>query len=260
MKFNRHVEPIDNNVQDRHSDAWKALCRYIDELADSGAREFNPREALGPELYAGIFTLPESIGKLKQVTNIMLYGSKLKRIPPEIGEMSALEDLDVYTSRSLQWLPYELVHCRNLTKSRASTRHLYGNFKNRLHFPWLKHNPVRYHGDTLKCSVCGREITYDKTLQLWISLRLGTDTFPLLVNSCSRQCTESLPPPRENYVSHPHRGGTSVEQPPTYDVLFDEAVKLARQKRVQERAAARPAGFVGPDEEDSEPVRVSIKL
>lgn len=214
MKFNRHVSPINNDVQDRTSDAWKALCRYVDEIAANGSKEFSPREALGPELYAGIFTLPESIAKLKHVTKVQLYGSKLKRLPPEIGEMTALTHFDVYTSYGLQWFPYELTRCKNLRQSRVSTRALYGNYKHRLHFPWLKGNPVRYLGDTVKCSVCGRETSYDKILQLWISLKVGTDVLPLLVNSCSSECTQSLPVPHPNYVQQPHRGGTSIVQPP----------------------------------------------
>ena len=144
MKLNRRVSRIDNDVQDRSSDAWKALCRYIDELEASGADEFAPCEALGPELYAGIFTLPESIGKLKRVTKVHLYGSKLKRIPPEIGEMTALTYFDVYTSYGLEWVPYELTRCKNLIDSRVSTRALYGNYKHRLHFPPLQGNPFRY--------------------------------------------------------------------------------------------------------------------
>jgi len=220
MKINRHVSPIENEVQDRTSDGWKALCRYIDELAESGAEEFSPLEALGPELYSGIFALPESIAKLKRVTKVWLYRSKLKRIPPEIGEMTALTHLDVYTSYDLQWFPYELTRCRNLVGSRVSTRALYGNYKLRLHFPWLKGNPVRYHGDLLKCSVCGSEISYDKTWQLWISLKVGTDVLPLLVNSCSRQCTLSLPTPPSNYVQEPHQGGTSVAQPTDYGEMM----------------------------------------
>lgn len=40
MKFNRHVSPIENDVQDRTTDAWKALCRYIDELEASGGKSF----------------------------------------------------------------------------------------------------------------------------------------------------------------------------------------------------------------------------
>jgi hypothetical protein len=220
MKIKRHVSQIENEVQDRTSDAWKALCRYIEELADSGAEEFSPREALGPELYSRIFTLPESIATLKSVTKVWLYGSKLKRIPPEIGEMTALTHFDVYTSYGLQWFPYELTRCKNLIESRVSTRALYGNYKHRIHFPWLKGNPVRYHGETVRCSVCGAEIGHDETWQLWISLKVGTDVLPLLVNSCSRECTQSLPTPHSNYVQQAHQGGTSVAQPPDYGEMM----------------------------------------
>jgi hypothetical protein len=232
MKFNRHVSAIENDVQDRTTDAWKALCRYIDELADSGADEFSPREAIGPEMYSGIFTLPETIAKLKHVTKVSLYGSKLKRIPPEVGEMAALRYLDVYTSYDLRWFPYELTPCKNLIQSRVSTRALYGNYTHRLHFPRLEGNPVRYHGDTVKCSVCDGEITYDKTWQLWISLKVGTDVLPLLVNSCSKRCTDSLPTPHPDYVQHAHRGGASVVQPPDYDEMMRlEDIQLQQQSK-----------------------------
>lgn len=237
MKLNRHVSRIDNDVQDRSSDAWKALCRYIDELEASGADEFAPCEALGPELYAGIFTLPESIGKLKRVTKVHLYGSKLKRIPPEIGDMTALTYFDVYTSYDLQWVPYELTRCKNLIDSRVSTRALYGNYKHRLHFPPLQGNPFRYHGDTVKCSVCSAETGYDNIVQLWISLKVGTDVFPMLVNSCSRQCSESLPTPHHNYVQTAHRGGTSIAQPPDEYALWQLAQLEAKEEAVPAPAA-----------------------
>jgi hypothetical protein len=254
MKFNRHVSPIENNVQDRTTDAWEALCRYIDELEVSGAVEFSPLEALGPELFAGIFTLPESIGKLKHVTKIHLYGSKLKRIPPEIGEMTALTHFDVYTSYGLQWFPYELTRCKNLVQSRVSTRVLYGNYKNRLHFPWLKGNPVRYYGDMVKCSVCGCEISYDKTWQLWISLKVGTDVLPLLVNSCSKQCTQSLPTSHPNYVQHAHRGGTSVEQPSDSDKVT--VTDKPRRHEQPEKAAA--IGYVSKQNESQKLPRLKV--
>lgn len=41
-EFNRHVSAIENDVQDRTTDAWKALCRYMDEL-EEGLKNF-PRE------------------------------------------------------------------------------------------------------------------------------------------------------------------------------------------------------------------------
>jgi hypothetical protein len=225
--MNQYISRIENDVQDRDSAAWKALCHYIDELADSEGEEFSPRDAIGPDLFAEISTLPESIAKLKHVSKVWLYGSKLKRIPPEIGEMTSLKFLDVYTSYGLHWFPYELMHCQNLTSSRISTRALYGNYKNRMPFPALTRNPVHYHGNPLRCSICRCEIGYQETNQLWISLKVGTDVVPLLVNTCSTKCESRLPNPHPNYVQQAHKGGSSLKQPPDYY----EAMELEIQQR-----------------------------
>lgn len=208
-----NITKIKQDRQDRDSQAWKKLCEYIDQLAESGGEEFSPLEALGKEMFFHIYTLPESIAKLKKVKKIWLYGSKLAYLPPEIGEMESLEYFDPYTSYDLMWFPYEIVHCKNLKDSRVSTRALYGNFKNRKPFPRLVHNPVRYHSETVKCSVCKKEMAYDETNQLWITLRVGTDDLPLLVNLCSRECEQKLPPPAEGYIEYPHKGGSEQKIP-----------------------------------------------
>jgi hypothetical protein len=135
--MNTRISKIENNVQDRNSVAWKKLCDYVDKVAIENRDEFSPVEELGKELFAQIHTLPETISKLKNVTKVWLYGSKLKRIPPEIGEMEALEYFDPYTSYDLHWFPYEITKCKNLKDSRVSTRALYGNWKNRMGFPQL---------------------------------------------------------------------------------------------------------------------------
>ncbi|MBD0297725.1 MAG: leucine-rich repeat domain-containing protein [Flavisolibacter sp.] len=185
----------------------------MEKVARKGSSEFSPGEALGLELYTQIKTLPESIGKLKKVRKIWLYGSKLQRIPPEIGQMEALEYFDVYTSYDLQWLPYEIMYCKRLKDSRISTRALYGNYKNRMAFPSLQNNPVRYEGETLHCSVCKKEMTYQQTNQMWISLNVATDVLPLLVNLCSQECEASLPKPHPAYVPFAHKGGAELVQP-----------------------------------------------
>ena len=227
---------IENDVQDRSSLAWKRRCQYVDEIAANGSDEFVPREALGNELFAQIHTLPESISKLKKVTKIGLYGSALKRIPPEIGEMDSLEYFDPYTSYNLNWFPYEIMDCKKLKDSRISTRALYGNFKNRMEFPILDNNPVRYSGENLNCSICKKEINYSETNQLWITLRTGTDTIPLLANLCSIECQEELPSLEESehypYVNHPHKGGSSLKQPPTEHDLW---LKRRAQREEEEK-------------------------
>lgn len=214
--MNDRIFNIENEVQDRNSVAWKMLCDYVDMVERDNRDEFSPLEELGPELFSQIHTLPETISKLKKVKKLWLYGSKLKRIPPEIGEMESLEYFDPYTSYDLHWFPYEITNCKNLKDSRVSTRALYGNFKNRMGFPHLIQNPVRYFGESVKCSVCKKEITYDRLNQLWISLSVGTDVLPLLANLCSTECEGKLPQPPKGYVQHPHKGGADLKQP-TYE-------------------------------------------
>lgn len=211
--MNKRISKIENEVQDRNSVAWKKLCVYVDRVAAENLEEFLPVEELGQELFAQIHTLPETISKLKKVKKVWLYGSKLKRIPPEIGEMEALEYFDPYTSYDLHWFPYEITRCKNLKSSRVSTRTLYGNYKNRMKFPRLNHNPVRYSEQTVSCSVCGQNTTYETINQLWISLNVGTDILPLLTNLCSTECENKLPKPPENYIQFPHKGGADLEQP-----------------------------------------------
>src|SRR5882672_3141571 len=154
--MNNRISAISNNFQDRNSEAWVRLCKYVDEVADKGKDEFSPLEELGQNLFSQIHTLPESIAKLKNVKKVWLYGSKIKRLPPEIGKMDSLEYFDPYTSYDLHWFPYEITNCKKLKDSRVSTRTLYGNFKNRMGFPSLKNNPVKYFGDIVHCSVCSK--------------------------------------------------------------------------------------------------------
>ncbi|MGV6862504.1 MAG: hypothetical protein ACWA41_12085 [Putridiphycobacter sp.] len=216
VKMNNNISKIKNNIQDRNSEAWKKLCEYVDIVAKKGSEEFSPRDHLGDKLFEQIYTLPETIGKLKKVKKVWLYGSNLKRIPPEIGQMESLEYFDPYTSYDLKWFPYELTKCKNLKDSRISTRALFGNFKNRKPFPALDNNPVKYEGERVKCSICDKSMSYDETNQLWITLRIGTDTVPLLANLCSKECKARLPLPPKGYVQTPHKGGAKLKQP-TYE-------------------------------------------
>ena len=204
---------IENVEQDRNSIAWRKLCEYVEHVSKESLEEFSPLEILGYELYSQIYTLPESIATLKNVKKLWLYGSNLKQIPPEIGQMEALEYFDPYTSYNLHWFPYEIMHCKNLKESRISTRVLYGNYKNRLPFPSLEENQIRYHGNSLNCSVCKKQIDYTDTNQMWITIKIATDIVPLLVNLCSVECKNKLPQPPEDYVQFPHKGGPDLEQP-----------------------------------------------
>ena len=202
---------VDN--QDRHSAAWKTLCAYIDEMATIHADEFIPLSILGAQAFSAIQTLPASIGTLKQVTKMHLYGSSLRYLPPEIGDCSALTHFDPYTSYDLHWFPYEITRCTALKSSRVSTRALYGNYKTRMPFPDLRTTVIQYESEDLSCSVCGKPITYAETNQVWISLWVATDVLPLLVNACSTTCIDALPTPPEGYLPWPHKGGQALLQP-----------------------------------------------
>ncbi len=224
FKFENKLSNLENDFQDKSSEAWVKLCEYVDKIADEGSEKFSPVEYLGKELYQQIYTLPESIRKLKKVKKVLLVGSQLKRIPPEIGKMESLEYFDPYTSYHLHWFPYEISYCKHLKDSRVSTRALYGNYKHRSPFPDLTQNPVRYEGEKLTCSICQKAMTYEEVNQLWISLRIGTDVLPLLINACSKACEEKLPVPPKAYVQNHHKGGPDVVQP-SYEEWSNEYAK-----------------------------------
>ncbi|MGH1384197.1 hypothetical protein [Kordia sp.] len=212
----RHI-PIENDVQDTSAEAWKKICEYVEIAAREKHSEFNPAEYIGSELYFQLHTLPASIAKLTHVKKLMLYGSSMKRIPVEIGKMTALEEFTPYTSYDLHWFPYEITECKNLKDSVVSTRALYGNFKHRRTFPSLLDNPVTYDSETISCSVCKKVIAQAETDQWWISLRVATDVLPLLANVCSHECKKALPKPTKGYLQYPHKGGKELGQPPKED-------------------------------------------
>ena len=168
---------------------------------------------MSPELWSQVVTLPPSISKLTSVRKLYLYGSHLVRLPPEIGDMVKLEELDLYTSYRLHWVPFEVTRCSKLTRSRVSTRALYGNYKYRPPFPKLGGDNSKTNLPT-ECSVCRRTLASETARQVWISLRVATDVLPLLVSACSEECIRRLPPGAYGYIDRPHTGGLDLIQPP----------------------------------------------
>jgi hypothetical protein len=188
---------------------------------------FRPLVDMTPAERADLVTLPSSIARLTKVRHLLLYGSQLVRIPPEIGAMASLEVFEPYTSYSLHWFPYELTRCAHLRDSTVSTRAIYGNFKYRPPFPPLRPRGALANAGTdldpeiwgvdaiAACSVCSGPIDPARFRQVWISLRIATDVLPLLVNACSTACVQALPTPPDGYVQQPHTGGPHLQQPPT---------------------------------------------
>ena len=207
-----HELALHCEIQDTHSDAWKSLEAYIRKVDADGSDELNPIAGIGPAKWEQIVTLPPSIGILQSVKFLSLYGSHLVRIPPEIGEMTNLEDFDPYTSYCLHWFPFEITRCKKLKCSRVSTRTLYGNYKYRAPFPRLP----KLSADLIPatCSVCQVPFTERGPYQRWISLAVASDVLPLLVHACSTECIQRLPKPPEGYVPEPHQGGLGIMQPP----------------------------------------------
>src|SRR5271157_712480 len=145
-------------------------------------------------------------------------GSWLVRKPsrpnsPEIGEMTNLEEFDTYTSYCLHWFPDEITRCKKLSRSRISTRAVYGNYKYRAPFPRLP--SISADLTPACCSVCRGPFTKHGIFQAWVSLPVATDVLPLLVHACSSECLQKLPKPAEGYVPQPHQCGFEVKQPPT---------------------------------------------
>jgi hypothetical protein len=206
-----NVPNLQSEPQDHNTPGWMRTVELIQAHARVQSAVFEPSSNMDWDDWLEVITLPPDLGDLPAVKQFRLYGSHLRRLPPEIGRMEALEDLDIYTSYSLHWLPYEITRCANLRKSRMSTRALYGNRKTRLPFPRLS-RPI----ETLlprTCSVCDRPFSGSTPQLLWITLRIGTDDAPLLVHSCSKECTLSLPSPAFGHHPRPHKGGGGTGMP-----------------------------------------------
>jgi len=207
--------------QDTTAPGWLRLLQLIDEAAADGREEFRPFTELSTEERDQVITLPAAIGRLTAVRHLVLYGSNLVRIPPEIRAMSALRQFTPYTSYRLHWYPYELTRCRQLAGSTVSTRALYGNEKTRPPFPELADAVDAPVGDAdpgvwgaeavRRCSVCDGPVV--RVHQRWLSMRVATDVLPLLVNACSAACVAALPAGHEDHVRTPHLGGPSLVQP-----------------------------------------------
>lgn len=217
--------------QDTSAPGWQHLLELVDEAAADGREEFRPLIELSPEARRQVVTLPPSIAKLTAVRPLVLYGSNLVRIPPEIGAMTSLEEFTPYTSYRLHWFPYEITRCRKLTCSTVSTRALFGNYKLRPPFPRLPPSqdsvaerdpadldPRRWGATAIhSCSTCDRPIEQAGLHQVWISIRVATDVLPLLVSACSPECVAALPNGAQDYIPSPHKGGSVDEPPPDWD-------------------------------------------
>jgi hypothetical protein len=199
-----HDEP-----QDTECDAWRKVEASIERAASQGVEEFAPLRMLSPEERQWIVTLPPTVAKLKSVRRLILAGSALVRLPPELGHLH-LRELVVHPAPRLHWFPFELSRMTNVRLT-VSAHALYGNHRHRPTFPHLfprKLPSVR------PCSVCSGSFEDHGQLRVWISLPVGGDVLPLLVQACSSKCVQRLPHAPPSYLPRPHTGGLALQQPP----------------------------------------------
>jgi hypothetical protein len=205
------VPDMHSDAQDERVPGWSLLGNLVERVGRMNAPVFEPSAEIAWEDWIRVVTLPTEIASLTRVQEIRLYGSHLRRLPPEVGRMTSLESLDVYTSYSLHWLPYEITRCAHLRDSRMSTRALYGNRNTRLPFPRLT-RPLEALLP-LTCSVCDRSFGNQSPSLYWTTQWIGTDHVPLLIHSCSRSCTDSVPTAPAGFFPRPHKGGGGVGMP-----------------------------------------------
>jgi hypothetical protein len=203
---NMHAEAQDESVV-----GWAQITNLIERLARTGTALLEPSAHIPREDWMRVITLPPVLISLTQVKEVRLYGSHLRRLPPEIGRMSSLRELDIYTSYSLHWLPYEVTRCVHLSASRMSTRALYGNTKTRLPFPRLS-RPMEALLPTT-CSVCDQPFGERTPQPFWTTQRVGTDYVPLLIHGCSSACIDSVPSAPSGFFERPHKGGGGIGMP-----------------------------------------------
>jgi len=193
--------------------AWDVVCEIIYDAEQKDILELNLNQLMDKEDYYALNTLPVTIGSLKALKKLGIYGSNISWIPKEISGCENLQEFTPYQSHRLHWLPYEIKKCENLTESTISTRALYGNYKTRSPFPDLKEDKWLWSENNELCSVCDEQSV--SLQQYWISEKVATDIVPLLVSVCSVTCLSKVGDyVIEDYVPYPHQGGLTVHQPP----------------------------------------------
>src|SRR5262245_61076897 len=87
---NLHIEP-----QDASAPGWSQTIDLVQAATADQSSTFEPSAQMAWEDWIGVITLPSQISLMHALKELRLYGSHLRRLPPEIGGMSALENLDI---------------------------------------------------------------------------------------------------------------------------------------------------------------------
>lgn len=199
-----HVDELSKTAR-----AWDIVREIFDKAKIKGTREINLGKLMDRHDYKSLNTLPDTIGNLKDLEKLIIYGSDISSIPTEISGCEKLTIFEPYTSYRLHWLPYEIKYCKNLTKSCISTRALYGNYKYNPPFPNLKNTKWQWPQGKMHCSICKLET--NDLQQYWISQNVATDVMPLLVSVCSDSCREKIGDGEIGYAGKCHQGGINLQ-------------------------------------------------
>lgn len=204
--------------------------RRLDVTFESGLADvtcllwiFELRELVGLSMNRYPFAIiPDGIARLKKLKHLHMYGSSLIKVPRSLGCLSNLEELDLYTSYGLHYLPIEVLACSKLRTSRFSTRALYKNRKGTLGIPMLpdwRTSPecgvsstylcaVLVRGPLLteslvkrvfsflswnRCSICSQVYVHEFGCYGWSRRMVATDEQAMLAFCCSRRCLGRVP-------------------------------------------------------------------
>ena len=89
------VPNLHADAQDITASGWHLLLELVGSTRAASSSAFEPLATIPADQWSAVTTLPPSISDLKTVTTLRLYGSHLRRLPPEVGRMTALSNLDV---------------------------------------------------------------------------------------------------------------------------------------------------------------------
>jgi Leucine-rich repeat (LRR) protein len=91
---------------------WEEQEAYDEALRR--IREYRSTERVLHLGELGLTRLPPEIGQLSELNSLQLYNNKLTTLPPEIGNLTALSDLNLFKNRFTE-LPTEIGQLTALT-------------------------------------------------------------------------------------------------------------------------------------------------
>src|SRR5262245_11938788 len=93
LKTNKGSQLVPNmhgEAQDQSAAGWGQVTDLIERLAQTSAPILEPSAQIPWEDWMRVITLPPQVASLTHVVEIRLYGSHLRRLPPETARMTLL--------------------------------------------------------------------------------------------------------------------------------------------------------------------------